>query len=106
MKQWDNFMPLLDKKYPTETRMVAIGCLLAMLTGGPDTQPPFVFYDKCMRKLEILKGYKGDSGWTTERFLNTIYSLCGEVDNQQLMFTGLHVVCMCSACIAYILYIV
>jgi len=92
MKQWNNFMPLLDKKYPAETRMVAIACLMGMLSGDTNTLPPIVFFEKCLRKLEILEGYKGsdeDGNWTTERFLNMIYSLCGETTNQQLMFAGL-----------------
>ena len=92
MKQWKYFMPLLDKKYPADTRMVGIGCLMGMLSGDTNTLPPFVFFDKCLKKMEILKGYKGneeDGNWTTERFLNMIYSLCGETHNQQLMFAGL-----------------
>ena len=85
-------MPLLDAKYPAETRMVGIGCLIGMLSGDTNTLPPEVFFDKCLRKLEILKGYKSsdeDGNWTCQRFLNMIYSLCGETHNQQLLFAGL-----------------
>lgn len=91
MKQWNLFMPLLDEKYPAETRMVAVACLMGMLGGDSSSLPPMVFFDKCMRKREILKGYKGsdsDGNWTTERFLNAIYALCGETQNQQLLFAG------------------
>lgn len=92
MDQWKYYMPLLDKKYPTETRMVALTCLMGMLSGDPATMPPMVFFDKCMRKLEILQGYKNnenDGYWSVEKFLNMIYGLCGETNNQQLMFGGL-----------------
>merc|ERR1719410_3044032 len=92
MKQWKYFMPLLDKKYPDETRMVGVGCLMGMLSGDTNTLPPDVFFDKCLRKLEILKGYKSsneDGNWTMEKFLNMIYGLCGETKNQQLLFAGL-----------------
>lgn len=85
-------MPLLDKKYPAETRMVAVACLMGMLSGDTNTLPPMVFFDKCLRKMEILQGYKNneeDGYWSTERFLNMIYSLCGETQNTQLIFAGI-----------------
>ena len=43
-------------------------------------------------KTEILKGYKNneeDGYWSTEKFLNMIYGLCGETNNQQMLFGGL-----------------
>ena len=91
MKQWTHFMPLLDAKYPDETRMVGVACLMGMLSGDATSMPPDVFFDKALRKLEILKGYKAsdeDGNWTPQRFMNMIYALCGETRNQQLLFAG------------------
>ena len=87
---WDDFMPLLDSKYPSETRQVAVACLLGLFGGDTSSMPPHIFYQKCLKKLEVLRGY-GKSGWDTTKFLNTIYELCGTFDpeNPTLMMASI-----------------
>ena len=89
MKLWDKFMPLLDPSYPSDVRMIPVACLMSMLGGAADnTQPPEIMYQKCRTKLEILRGYKESSGWGTEKFLNTVYQLCVDQTNPQIMMAG------------------